>query len=126
MNTFQWIACSILAAAVMLDLLPGRRSVSWIVRVSRSAIWCLAMAAIANPTWVTRFANLLGVGRGADIVLYVLALAFVSVTFFLYAQQLRFRRELSRLVTHLALTKPQFGGGGPAAPDPPSVSEVPS
>lgn len=110
MNVFQWIACGTLSAAIVRDLLPGRRPFSWKFRVSRSIVWFAAMVAVVNPAQVTRFANVLGIGRGADIILYILTLAFLSAGFFFYAQQIRLRRELSKLAGHLALAGAARGG----------------
>ena len=110
MNTFQWIACGTLALAILRDCLPRRTPLSWKFRLNRSIIWLAAAVAVANPTEVTRFANLLGIGRGADIILYMVTLAFLSVSFFFYAQQLRLRRELSKLAGHIAIANAERGG----------------
>jgi len=110
MNVFQWIACATLAAAILRDFLSRRVPVSWKFRVSRSMVWFAAIVAVVNPTQVTRFANLLGIGRGADIILYALTLAFLSLSFFFYAQQLRLRRELSKLAGYIALSNAERGG----------------
>ena len=111
MNGFQWIACTLLGLALVRDLLPraGRGS-SAALRTARILVWCTAIVAIYDPLNVTRVANLLGIGRGADIVLYVLRLASVAVSFFFYAQQLRLRRELSALNPHIALMEATRGG----------------
>ncbi len=114
MNVFQWIACATLAAAILRDFLSRRVPVSWKFRVSRSMVWCAAIVAVVNPTQVTRFANLLGIGRGADIILYALTLAFLSLSFFFYAQQLRLRRELSKLAGYIALSNAERGGLEPS------------
>ena len=111
MNAFQWITGSILGLAIVRDLVLAWRSPSTRgLRGARIALWLTAVAAIANPADVTRIANLLGIGRGADIVLYLLALAFVAVTFYFYAQQLRLRRDLSALASHIAIRDASFGG----------------
>jgi hypothetical protein len=110
MNIFQWIACGTLSAAIVRNFLPIRRPFSWKFRFIRSMVWFAAIVAVVNPTQVTRLANLLGIGRGADIILYGLTLAFLAVSFFFYAQQIRLRRELSKLAGHLALTNASRGG----------------
>ena len=110
MNVFQWIACGALAAAIVRDFLPRRANLSWKFRVSRSIVWLAAIVAVTNPNEVTRFANVLGVGRGADIILYMVTLAFLSVSFFFYAQQLRLRRELSKLAGYIAIRNAERGG----------------
>ena len=113
MNGFQWIALTALAAAIASEFVPRRhRALSTPLRALRVAIFAIAAAAIARPGDVTRVAQLLGIGRGADIVLYVLALAFVGVSFYFYAQHLRLRRDLSALASHVALKEAQRGGHG--------------
>jgi hypothetical protein len=111
MNGFQWIACTLLGVALVRELLPRRvGSASVALRGVRILVWCAAIVAIVDPLGVTRVANVLGIGRGADIVLYVFVLAFVAVTFYFYAQQLRLRRELSALASHIALMEAARGG----------------
>ncbi len=110
MNVFQGIACGTLVAAILRDSLPRRSPLSWKFRVSRSIVWFAAIVAVVNPAQVTRLANLLGIGRGADIILYMVTLAFLSVSFFFYAQQLRLRRAISRLAGHIALNDAERGG----------------
>ncbi len=107
-----------LGAALVRDLLPRRAgSLSARLRTVRLLVWVTAIVAIVDPTAVTRLANLLGIGRGADIVLYILTLAFVAVAFFFYAQQLRLRRELSALNSQIAMM--EATRGGPAGSPPP-------
>ena len=110
MNIFQWIACATLAAAIVYDFFPRHAAPSWKLRLMRSVVWSAAMLAVLNPTQVTRLANLLGIGRGADIVLYTVTLAFFSASFFFYAQQLRLERKLSRLAGYIALHSEGRGG----------------
>lgn len=117
MNGFQWIACALAGAAIVRDLVSRPGSASRPFRAARIAVWSVAVAAVVNPSQVTRVANLLGIGRGADIVLYVIALAFVAAAFYFYAQQLRLRRELSALASHIALRE-ATRGGQPAPPTP--------
>jgi hypothetical protein len=109
-NGFQWMACTALGVALVADLRRSRRSPSAVLRISRAVVWSTAIVAIAKPALVTRVANLLGIGRGADIVLYVVALAFVALAFYFHAQQTRLRRELSALASHVALREATRGG----------------
>jgi len=111
MNAFQWTTCSLLAATLLRDLLRRWSVAALPLRLTRILVWTTAIVAIANPLQVTRVANLLGIGRGADIVLYAFALAFAAVTFYFYAQHLRLRRELSAIASHIALREATRGGG---------------
>ena len=112
MNGFQWIAETAIAAAVASEFVPRRHTLSLRVRALRVVILAAAAAAIARPDDVTRVAHVFGIGRGADIVLYVLALAFVALSFYFYTQQLRLRRDLSALASQMALKEAKRGGTG--------------
>ncbi len=58
------------------------------------ALFALFMAiAIALPDSTTRIANLLGVGRGADLLLYLLSLSFI---FFAISTYNKFQQERAR------------------------------
>lgn len=119
MNAFQWVTCTTLAVVLVRDLLSlRRRSIDWKIRAVRLFVWSAAILAIADPTLVQRFANLLGIGRGADIVLYAVALAFVAVTFYFYTQQLRLQREISTLASHIARQEARRGAGPRSEPKP--------
>jgi small membrane protein len=118
MNTFQWVACPLLGLAVVGELLRVRsawsRPLPWLLRI---AVWLAALVAIANPLLVTRFANAIGIGRGADVVLYLFVLAFLTVSFFLYSNQTRLQRQISKLVTHLAVHEAERGRGSRSSPE---------
>jgi hypothetical protein len=109
-NGFQWVALTAIAAAIVWEFVPRRHTLAPRLRVLRIAVFAAAAAAIARPDDVTRIAHLFGIGRGADIVLYVLALAFVALSFYFYTQQLRLRRDLSALASQMALKDPRRGG----------------
>ena len=113
MTPFQWIACSLLLLATVRELLRLRRGtltrLAWLVR---SVVWVAALCAIADPLLVTRMANAIGIGRGADVVLYVFVLAFLATGFFLYSRQVRLEREIHALARHFAITEAQHGPRG--------------
>jgi hypothetical protein len=76
-----------LAAAAFL-LLRGKRSALGLLMRRSLALGTilLGILAVLFPALVTRVANALGVGRGTDLVLYVLCVTFLFVTI---AQNLR-------------------------------------
>src|SRR4051794_39244500 len=107
MNLFQIIALVVLAALVLNELVRGvRRPVAWSAHLIRAAVWLAAAVAIAFPELPNAVAKALGIGRGADVVLYVLALAFVGVSFALYSRIVHLRRQMTDIVRHLALERP--------------------
>jgi hypothetical protein len=104
MSTFQLIAVAAVGGLLLRDLLHWSRSpASLAARVVRLAVWLGAAVAIVVPGLVQGFAEVLGIGRGADVVLYVSVLAFVWAAFYLYARCLRLEREITALTRHLAI-----------------------
>jgi small membrane protein len=61
------------------------------------------MAAVAVPGLTQRAADLLGVGRGTDLTLYVFILVATFVGLLLYAKVVRLHRALTVLVRELAM-----------------------
>jgi hypothetical protein len=73
-------------AAAAVKLLRGRRSALGIL-LRRSLTLATIVAggwAVLFPGQVTELAQLVGVGRGTDLVVYVLCIAFLFVTIALY------------------------------------------
>lgn len=104
MSTFQLIAVSIVGGLLVRDLLHWSRTPgSVIARLLRCGVWIGAAIAIAIPGLVQKTAEVVGIGRGADVVLYVSVLAFLWAAFFFYARCLRLEREITALTRHLAI-----------------------
>jgi hypothetical protein len=74
-----------------------------------AVIWLLAITFLLNPTMSTEVANLFGVGRGADLILYLLV--FLSLWGH-YQYYLRYRKieiHITTLVRQLALQEHTLG-----------------
>ena len=89
----------VLATAVQIGRrrLAARFGAAWI------GLWIAAAVAIADPEVIVGIAHFLGIGRGADLVLY-LSILFTFVAFFV--TYLRFRRideQMTKIVRHLAI-----------------------
>ena len=65
----------------------------------------LAAFAVLFPTWFTAVANLLGVGRGTDLLLYVLVIAFLTYVATTYRHFVTLDRKITVLTRKLALTE---------------------
>jgi len=77
--------------------LSGRQFLLWLV------LWLLAAVAAAWPDLTVRLANLVGVGRGSDLVVYA---AMVFLFYFIFRLLLRIERiekNLTKLVRQEAL-----------------------
>jgi small membrane protein len=97
MTTFQLIAIPSCLGFAIVAL--SRRSV-----LSRSQsffwafLWLTAAGVIALPQISNRIAHLVGIGRGADLVLYVMCFASILLSRYFYQKQ----RKLENALTQLA------------------------
>lgn len=104
MIVFQVLGLTLLAAlaavtvgAAVRGKLRRRSAAFWLL------VWTAAAAAIAVPKLTMIVAHALGIGRGADLVLYCTILAILVGFFFLFARLRRLEEDLTRLVRHLAI-----------------------
>lgn len=117
MTPFQWIlvgAISALAAVAVLAIVKGK-----IGRVAGGAwlvVLLVGLLATIDPDRVTRVANAVGINRGADLVLYLLALAVFWGFLLVYIRLRRVRRELTLVVRRLAVMEAEEGGAERAKP----------
>lgn len=106
MTAFQWIAISVLLVAILMTgtavaraRMAPRSGLAWL------ALWFAAIIAIAFPKVPVRIANALGIGRGADLVLYF-SILFTFIGFFLlYLRYRRLTEELTKIVRHIAIAE---------------------
>ena len=80
----------------------------WIALL-RPLLWLAAALAVWRPDVTTKVAQSLGIGRGADLVLYALALAFLAAVFYFYRKFRQLEGEITRLVRHIAVTTAESG-----------------
>ena len=117
MSPFQWIlvvAISTLAGVAVLAIAKGKigrlAGAAWIV------VLLVALLASIDPDRVTKIANAVGINRGADLVLYLLALAVFWGFLLVYIRLRRVRRELTLVVRRLAVMEAEEGGAERAKP----------
>ena len=88
-------------------ILTGKSSATRLA-ISRIATILLILAGIAAvifPGVITTLANLIGVGRGADLVLYILSLAFLLVTVGMYRRMSELEDRCVALARSIALSE---------------------
>lgn len=121
----QWIKVPLVVAAVVILVMVFRHRKRVELRAG-SRVLVLVLAAVAvtsiiDPDIPQSMANLLGVARGTDLLLYVLIVVFVLTTLGLYFRLRDTDQQLRRLVRSLAIEKALRNGGppgrGPEAPD---------
>ncbi|MFT3882750.1 MAG: DUF2304 domain-containing protein [Gemmatales bacterium] len=107
MNLFQILAITGLVLLVIVEWLRvARYRISAGGPLLRSLLWSAAIGFILFPDSLTYVARWLGIGVGANLLLYLLTFAFLAVSFMLYARIVHLRRQMTLLVRHLALSHP--------------------
>lgn len=87
------------------QVIPLREAIGW------SVIWIAAGIVVALPNTATRIAQLFGVGRGVDLILYASVVALFLLVFKLFLQHEKLERTLTELVRLEALRAMEDSGG---------------
>jgi hypothetical protein len=104
MSLFQLLALPIISFLFLMSLLRLRgRARGRLVAVAESSVWLAAGAAIALPDGTMQIANVLGIGRGADLVLYLLVISQFIVWFHFYQRVQQLEATISETVRQLAI-----------------------
>lgn len=71
-----------------------------------------AVVSIAVPSLLTRLAHLVGVGRGTDLLLYALAVAFLAQMLSSFRRNAALERQVTSLARRIALMEAADGAVG--------------
>ncbi len=85
MNLFQIITlplATILFLRSVIKLLQGHKHRG--VLILGAVIWLVAAILIVSPNLTMRISRIVGIGRGADLILYLVVLMFFIVGFYFY------------------------------------------
>jgi len=108
----------LLIIAVIATMALGLRSYSSrtqaLTTIAFFVFAILAIAAVIFPAWTTKLANLIGIGRGADLVLYCLVIFVMFRTINDSIHQRRERQRFAKLVRHIVLMETEV----PVTPQP--------
>ena len=115
------IRAILLAAVVATLIMFVRGQHGQRVRANKRIAFFVFLAvnayAVLRPEDVTALAVRVGVGRGADLVLYVLVVCFVFTALNLYLQQRQLERRLTDMARALALHQAEASNMGLRAAD---------
>ena len=116
----QWIKIPLVIAAVLVLVMVFRNRQRVELRAG-SRVLVLVLAAIAvvsiiDPDIPQAMANLLGVARGTDLLLYLLIVVFVLTTLGLYFRLRDTDQHLRRLVRSIAIEEAIRTDGPPRRP----------
>lgn len=114
-----WIQIVLIAGFVVAAVFAGAIFRTRILYRSLAlALFALAAILVLFPDFTTVIAHALGVGRGADLLLYVALVAGVYVTLLLYLRIRILDRKIAELVRVIALRDARSPSGEQPAEDP--------
>jgi hypothetical protein len=96
------IAVFAVFALVLVVPVRGARRLA-IRRITLLATFAAAVLAVAFPSAINDIANLLGVGRGTDLILYGLVVVFIGNAITTAAHGRQLQREITQLARAAAL-----------------------
>jgi small membrane protein len=125
----MWIQFLLIAAIVVLAAVVMRRTgADSHLAIRRLLLGLFVLAAILSvlfPQWLSWFANLIGVGRGTDLLLYALVVVFLAFVYSQYRRNTAQQRQITLLARRIALLEARIADDEGAAPDAEDVSRTP-
>lgn len=112
--TIQIFLTALLATVALMVAL--QRSISRVLRLAVLAVVVAGLYFVWVPEQTTRLAAALGVGRGADLVLYLWVVITLALIVFLYLKIVQLSRRLTELTRAQALSRPQMPGESGESP----------
>jgi hypothetical protein len=104
MNPFQWLSLGLLTVLAVITVSAGvRGQVRKRVVAFWLMVWIGGAAVLVWPNFTAIAAHKLGIGRGADLLLYSSVLVMFSGFFYVYSRFRRLDRQITMLVRRLAI-----------------------
>lgn len=85
-------------------------------RILLLVITACGLLLVTNPDIATRIANLFGIGRGADLLLYLFVIAGLFFAVGISSENKRLQRQITELVRHIAISNASDAGTGHGNP----------
>lgn len=101
MRPIQYLLLAILAGGIAFYFARLRSRVA--DRLLATALAALAAVGILVPDVATQVANLVGVGRGVDLVMYLSLFTLTYLWVLLYAKERQTQQKITKLVRSLAI-----------------------
>lgn len=108
----MWIQFLLIAAVIAIGVFLMRRTGAdshlAIRRLLMGLFVLAAIVAILFPQLLSWIANLIGVGRGADLLLYALVVAFLALVYTQYRHNLASQQKVTLLARRIALLEAEI------------------
>ena len=118
MSLFQLVAIPLLLVMMLLSARNLFQRARFLTSLAWTLLWLVGVIAVINPDETTEIAKLVGIRRGADLLIYSSVLAF-GVGFFVVSLRLRqMSREITLLTREIALLEAARKAVGPSSQRP--------
>lgn len=107
--TIHWSQILLIGALALFILYIFRVRSVFTDRLIYLAFAIVGIGLVIDPNFATRMANLLGVGRGADLLFYLFIIVSLFYSAAMTSEVNRLKRQVTSLVRELALEKPIEG-----------------
>ena len=97
------LACIILFAALRTYLQYKQRHLAAIELFFWFLFWSTSLFVVFRPEATTVLADLVGVGRGADLVIYISLIVLFYTIFRMFIRIRALQHDLSKIITELAI-----------------------
>ncbi len=100
----QFLLVATILVGIVLTLRRAQQgAIRRIEAIGWTILWSLALVIVLRPQTSSAIANLVGVGRGSDLALYVSVLALFFLVFHLHVLHDRSERTITELIRREAL-----------------------
>ncbi len=103
LNLFQWIVVPCLSLLFLHSLILAARGTHRLSAGVRALLWFAAAAAVLRPEMTAVIAKSMGIGRGADLILYLFIIGFMGAALYFYGRIVKLETALTVLVRQFAL-----------------------
>ena len=107
MTPFQWLIGGILVTLIVGEIMLVTQRLTF-ARYSlvRAAVWLTGLVCLLYPNLLQKLAIQFRIGRGADLLFYVMTVTTPIAIFYLLHRVEKQRRQLTSLVRELAIREP--------------------
>jgi hypothetical protein len=103
LNIFQMIFVPLIGLLLLRSLLMFGRGRHRLAAFLGAVVWLAAGTTVLRPDLTITVAKMMGIGRGADLILYMFVVAFLFASFYVYNRMAQLEGVLTSIVRQLAI-----------------------
>ena len=107
--TIHWSQILLISALALFILYVFRARSVFTDRLVYLVCAAVGIVLVIDPDFATRIANLLGIGRGADLLFYLFIIVSLFYSAAMNSEIKRLKRQMTTLVREIAITHPEEG-----------------